>query len=222
MGRGMLDNVLMTNEVVEKLERFGRSGLCLKVDYEKAYDSVRWEFIYDMLQRLGFHIKWIQWIRGCMESTSVFVLVKSSPTKEFNPTRGLRQGDSLAPFLFIVVDEGLARLVRQTLKANALSRVKIGRNEIELCMLQFVNDTLFLCDDSFHNVVSMKAIPRGYELVSGLKINFHKSKLVGINVERIALACYAKTLNCTQMGVHFKYMGLEVGGNPKVLGANPK
>ena len=90
-GRGMLDSVLMANEIVEDIMRNKKRGLCLEVDFEKAYDSGRWEFLYDMLQRLGFHHKWIVWIRGCLESASVSVLVNGSPTKEFKPTRGLRQ-----------------------------------------------------------------------------------------------------------------------------------
>ncbi|XP_068492263.1 uncharacterized protein [Phaseolus vulgaris] len=88
--RGMLDSVLMANEVVEEITRKQRSGICLKVDYEKAYDSVRWKFLFDMLQRLGFHSKWIAWVRGCLESSSVSVLVNGSPTEEFKPSRGLR------------------------------------------------------------------------------------------------------------------------------------
>jgi len=212
--KGILDSVLMANEVVEDIRRSGGSGLCLKVDFEKAYDLVRWEFLYDMLQRLGFQSKWISWIRGCMESSTVSVLVNGSPTEEFKPPRGLRQGDPLAPFLFIVVAEGLAGLVRQAAKANLLSSLKIGRKKVELCILQFADDTMFFCEDSYTNVVvTLKAILRGFELASGLKINFHKSKLTGINAQRNNLACYAKTLNCAQMGIPFKYLGLEVGGN---------
>jgi len=60
--RGILDSLLMTNEVVEDIRRRGRSGLCLKVDFEKAYNSVKWEFLYDIIQRMGFHHKWIMWI----------------------------------------------------------------------------------------------------------------------------------------------------------------
>ena len=118
--RGMLDSVLMANEVIEDLRRFGRSGLCLKVDFEKAYGSMRWDFLYDMLHRLSFHSKCIKWIRGCMESATVSVLVNESPTGEFKPTRGLRQGDPLAPVLFIVVVEGLTGLVRQAIKTNLM------------------------------------------------------------------------------------------------------
>ena len=179
-GRGILDSALMANEVVEDLRRGGSSGLCLKMDFEKAYDSVRWEFLYDMLQRMGFHYRWILWIRGCMESASVSVLVNGSPTEEFTPSRGLRQGDPLAPFLFLVVTEGLAGLVREAVKANLLTGLKVGRKEIVMSLLQFADDNLFFCEDSFTNVVTLKAILRGFELASGLKINFHKSKLAGL------------------------------------------
>jgi len=85
--RGLLDSVVVANEVVEELKRGGRRGLCLKVDYEKAYDSVSWVFLLDMLQRLGFHSRWIMWIKSCLESATVSVLVNGSPTAEFNATR---------------------------------------------------------------------------------------------------------------------------------------
>jgi len=65
----------------------------VKLDFEKAYDSVSWEFLFYMMGRLGLCGKWVQWIRVCLESATVSVLVNGSPTKEFKPTRGLRQGD---------------------------------------------------------------------------------------------------------------------------------
>jgi len=98
--KGILDNVIIANEVVEDLKRQGKSGLCIKMDNEKAYDSVRWAFLYDMMLRLGFNNKRITWIKGCLQSTSVFFLVNGSPTTEFKPTRGWRQGDPLAYFFF--------------------------------------------------------------------------------------------------------------------------
>ena len=114
-----------------------------------------------------------------------------------------------------MVAEGLAGLVRQANKANLLSGIKIGKEEVELCILQFADDTLFLCEESHRIVVTMKAILRGFELASGLKINFHKPKIAGGNVNKNAMVCYVKTLNYAQMGVPFKYLGLEVGGNPR-------
>jgi len=214
-GRGLVDSVLVANEVIEDLKRRRKSGLCLKVDFEKAYDSVRWDFLYDMLSRMGFHYVWINWIRACMESASVSVLVNGSPTEEFRPSRGLRQGDPMAPFLFLVVVEGLAGLVRQACKINLLSGVKIGNEEVQVSFLQFADDTLFFCEDSRSNVVTIKSILRGFEIASGLKINFHKSRLAGVNVQSNKLISYSKILNCNLMGIPFKYLGLEVGGNPR-------
>jgi len=150
-----------------------------------------------------------------MESATVSVLINGSPTEEFKPSRRLRQGDPLAPFLFVVVVEGLAGLVRQACEDRLFTGLKIARKEVELGILQFADDTVFFCEDSYSNVVTLKSILRGFEIASGLKINFHKSKLIGINVHRNNLACYTKTLNCTQMGLPFSYLGLEVGGNPR-------
>jgi len=168
-----------------------------------------------MLERLGFHSKWIKWVKGCLESSSVSVLINGCPTEEFKPTRGLRQGDPLTPFLFLVVDEGLARLVRKVVKEHLLKGVKVGKSEIDCCLLQFTEDTLFFCEDSFSNIFTIKTILRCFELASGLKINFHKLNLASISVERISLQTYARTLNCNIMQIPFKYPGVEVGGNPR-------
>ena len=83
------------------------------MDYEKAYDLVRWEFISYMLERLGFWEQWIAWIKSCLESSNVSVLVNDNSTKEFVPSKGLRQGDPLAPFLFLIAAEGLAGVIRK-------------------------------------------------------------------------------------------------------------
>ena len=111
-GRGLLDSVLVANETLEEVKRKKKEYVVFKVDYEKAYDYVSWEFIYYMLGRLGFCGKWTEWIKNCLESSSISVLVNESPTTEFKPKKGLRQGDPLTPFLFLIVAEGLAGVVR--------------------------------------------------------------------------------------------------------------
>ena len=213
--RGMLDSVMMANEVIEEVRRNRKSGVCLKVDFEKAYDSVRWSFLLDMLLRMRFHRKWIKWVKGCLETATVSVLVNGSPTEEFRPTRGLRQGDPLAPFLFLIVAEGLAGLVHKVVKEDVLSGIKVGRAELECCLLQFADDTLFMCEDSFSNVFTIKVILRIFELASGLKVNFYKSKLAGLQVDKNILEIYARTLNCDIMQIPFIYLGVQVGGNPR-------
>jgi len=114
-----------------------------------------------------------------------------------------------------VIVEGLAELVRQAIKVNVFEGVKVGTREVELSVLQFAYDMFFMCEDSYANVFTMKAILKCYELASELKVNFHKSMLVGINVDSPSLDVYAKTLHCTIMRIPVKYLGLEVGGNPR-------
>lgn len=104
--------------MVEEAKRSKKPCLVFKVDYEKAYDSVSWEFLKYMMRRMDFCPKWIQWIVGCLSSASVSILVNGSPSTEFTPQRGLRQGDPLAPLLFNIVAEGLKELMRQAVEKN--------------------------------------------------------------------------------------------------------
>jgi len=99
-GRRLLDSVLVANEVVDFMRKEKKSGLLVKVDFEKAYNSVHWKYLVYMMSRLDFCSKWIKWIKACLESTSISILLNDNPTEEFIPRRGLRQGDLLVPLSF--------------------------------------------------------------------------------------------------------------------------
>jgi len=102
-GRGLLDSVVVANETIDEVKRKKKKCIVVKVDYEKAYDSIRWDFLFYMMERLGFCIRRINWIKESLKSSTISVLVNGSPTHEFNPTKGLRQGDPLAPFLYNII-----------------------------------------------------------------------------------------------------------------------
>ena len=214
-GRGLLESVLVANEMVDYLMKAKKSGVFVKVDFEKAYDSVDWKFLYYMMGRLGFNCKWIRWIRACLELATVSVLVNGSPTEEFKPKRRLRQGDLLALFLFLIVVEGLIGLVREAKRVNAFSGVVVGNGSVKVDLLQFTDDTLFFCEPSYQNVLAVKAILRSFELVLRLRVNVHKSVVRAVGIPQLDKCVYSKCLNCRQMDLPFKYLGITIGGNPR-------
>ncbi|KAK2418964.1 hypothetical protein QL285_041110 [Trifolium repens] len=128
--------------------------------------------------------------------------------------RGLRQGDPLAPFLFLIAAEGLAGLARNATDIGLLRGVKVT-NSIQFHMLQFADDTMFTGEGSWENIWTVKAILRSFELVSGLKINFSKSSIVGINLDDDFVEAASTFLSCSIGSIPFKFLGIPVGANPR-------
>lgn len=168
------------------------------------------------MRRMNFCDKWIRWIDGCLSSASVSVLVNGSPSEEFGLERGIRQGDPLAPFLFLIVAEGLNGLVRRALELGKLVGFQVGTREVvEVAILQFADDTLLIAEATLQNVLTMKCILRCFELASGLKVNFTKSCCVGLNIPDDDIRMFASILHCKIMNPPFVYLGIPIGGNPR-------
>lgn len=213
----MLDGVVIENEVAHAVKSGKKPpSMMFKVDFENAYDTVDWGFLRYMMQRMNFCAKWIRWIDGCLASASVSVLVNGSPCEEFGMKRGVRQGDPLAPFLFLIVVEGLTGLVRRAMALKKLVGFKVGKSEeVEVTKLQFVDDTLLMGEATFHNVLTTKCILKCFELALGLKVIFLKSRCVGISVPEGDLQLFVTILNCKVVKLPFTYLGIPIGGNPR-------
>ncbi|GKV19324.1 hypothetical protein SLEP1_g29604 [Rubroshorea leprosula] len=216
-GRHIADGIIITNELIHDAKRRKWPTLIFKADFEKAYDSVNWCFLDCMLQKLGFCEKWRLWIQECLASATTSVLVNGSPTEEFKMSKGLRQGDPLAPFLFLVVAEALNGLIIKAVEEGMLTGVRVGSGDLDITHLQFADDTIIFCEASPQNVWVIKGIFRSFELISGLKVNFFKSSLSGINVEDDKLSEMADSINCVVGDIPFKYLGVPVGANPRKI-----
>ncbi|GKV34399.1 hypothetical protein SLEP1_g42774 [Rubroshorea leprosula] len=210
-----MDGVLIANEVIDEAKKKKRKTIMFKIDFEKAYDKVSWEFLEYMMQRMGFCDKWRKWIGECLRTSLVSVLVNGSPTRQFSVSKGLRQGDPLSPFLFLIIAEGLNGLVCNATQKGLLEGVEVGSKGLKLSHLQFADDTILFGEATEKNVLAMKGILRAFEIVSGLKVSFNKSQLMGICVQEEWLDRMAWLLCCKKGSMPFKYLGIPIGGNPR-------
>ena len=142
-GRQILDAVLIANEIVDEKRRTGEEGVVFKIDFEKAYDHVSWDFLDHVLEMKGFSLRWRKWMRGCLSSVSYAVLVNGNAKGWVKASRGLRQGDPLSPFLFNIVADVLSRMLLKAEERNDLEGFRVGRNRTRVSHLQFADDTIF-------------------------------------------------------------------------------
>ncbi|XP_071695652.1 uncharacterized protein [Rutidosis leptorrhynchoides] len=212
-GRFILDGALIVNETINFLKNSKQKGLLFKVDFEKAFDCINWNFLMDVMKCMGFGDRWRKWIFACLNSASISVLVNGSPTKEFALGRGIRQGDPLSPFLFILAAEGLNILVKSALDRGLYEGIKVGRDNVTVSHLQYADDTIFVGAWNRENAHSLQNLLKCFELVSGLKVNFHKSFLYGIGVGENSIRNMAQGLNCQVGALPFTYLGLPIGAN---------
>ncbi|GKF64642.1 RNA-directed DNA polymerase, eukaryota [Tanacetum coccineum] len=96
--RQILDGPFILNELIQWCKSKKKQTMIFKIDFEKAYVSVRWDYLDDVLEKFGFGSKWRGWIHNCLHSSKGSILVNGSPTDEFHFRRGLKQSDPLSPF----------------------------------------------------------------------------------------------------------------------------
>lgn len=146
-GRQILDEVLVANECVDSRLKCGTPGLVCKLDIEKAYNHVNWDFLIYITDRMGFGGRWGKCIRACISSVRMLVLVNGTPAVFFQTSRGLHQGDPLSPLLFILVMEVLNRLIQKAMQGGFLPGFVVEKIDGEGLMVShilYADDTYFL------------------------------------------------------------------------------
>lgn len=154
----------------------------IKIDFEKAFDNIKREFLLDSLKGFGFGEKWITWMRMCISSAKFSILVNGSLKGSFGATNGLGQGDPLSPLLFIIVAHILNKMLCLGKKNHLIEGIRFPNNESEVLNIQYVDDTLLFVTPSDNCIINLKRILCYFQAYSGLKINFNKSSLTGIGI----------------------------------------
>lgn len=179
--RKIIDAVLIISEILHSMKTRKCKGVVLKLDFEKAFDTVYWVFLFQTLQHMKFGFKWIKWIHSIFTSIMISILVNGSPTSQFSPSRGLRHGDLLSPLFFNLVGQVLHHLLTKAKIQGKFKGLVIDDDNIKFFHLQFADDTLLFIEGEDNCIHSIKRILLIFQHLSGLKINFHKSDLVGPN-----------------------------------------
>ena len=119
--------------------------LALKLDISKAYDQVEWEFLKKVMEKMGFGEKWVKLIIECISTVSYSILVNGEPKGDIKPSRGIRQGDPLSPYLFLLCSKGLNRLLEAAAREDEIRGFSLCRNGPRISHLFFADDTLLSC-----------------------------------------------------------------------------
>nr|XP_043616324.1 uncharacterized protein LOC122588274 [Erigeron canadensis] len=212
-GRQILDGPLLLNEVIDWYKAKRKKLLLFKIDFAKAYDSLSWDFLFYMLHIMRFGDKWISWIKACLSSTKSSVLINGNPTEEFPIQRGLRQGDPMAPFLFIIAIEGLHIAIDNLARNGLFESAKI--NQISVSHLFYADDVMIVGEWSENNLVNISNALRFFYGISGLKINFEKSTVIGVGVHQDNVSHLANYIGCKAEKLPFKYLGIPIGASSK-------
>jgi endonuclease/exonuclease/phosphatase family metal-dependent hydrolase len=209
-GRLITDNIIIALEIFHYLAQTNsQTGYVgIKTDMAKAFDRLEWSFLRATLEAMNFPLKMINTILKCVSTVSFSILINGSPTSAFYPQRGLRQGDPLSPYLFILCDDVFSALIAKAHSNKLIHGIKIAPKAPEITHLLFADDSLLFCRANEDESNQIKAIISTYQQASSQLVNYNKSEI--IFSKKVTQASKSTILNILLMPMvdHFaRYLG---------------
>jgi hypothetical protein len=209
-GRHILEGVVVLHETIHELHRKKMDGVLFKIDFEKAYDKVKWPFLQQVLRMKGFDPVWCDRIKNFVQGGSVGIKVNDDIGHNFQTKKGLRQGDPLSPILFNIVADMLAILIGRAKDAGHVGSLIPHLVEGGVSVLQYADDTIIFMEHDLEKAVNMKLILCIFEQLSGLKINFHKSELFCFGKASEMEHHYKDIFGCASGSLPIRYLGIPI------------
>ena len=211
-GRLITDNVLVAFETLPHMHhnKIGREGaMAMKLDMSKAYDRVEWSYLEQIMKKMGFHQKWIGLMTECISTVSYSILINGEPHGNIHPSRGLRQGDPLSPYLFLLCAEGFHSLLKKAESTGDIQGVSLCRGGPKITHLFFADDSLLFAKATTTACEKIQSMLGQYEKASGQQVNRDKttiffSKAVPIPTQN----AIKESLNVPVIRQYEKYLGL--------------
>lgn len=174
-GRLISDNVMVGYEMIHflKRKRGGKDGhMALKIDMSKAYDRIEWDYLQAILNKMRFDVWWIQLILKCVTLVKYTFTHGSREMGPVVPSRGLRQGDPLSPYLFIICAEGLSALLRKYESQKTIQGLQVCRNAPRINHLLFADDSYLFCQATENTALKMLELLQTFEEPRASKLTY--------------------------------------------------
>ncbi|KAL0378405.1 UNVERIFIED_CONTAM: LINE-1 retrotransposable element O protein [Sesamum radiatum] len=176
-GRNISENSIITQEIMHYLHgKKGKKGyMAIKIDLSKAYDRVEWPFLLKLLESIGFNETFVNWISKCIGTTSFSLLINGAAFDFFRPSRGIRQGDPLSPYLFIIYAEFFSWMLFQDESLGNIKGIKVCRNAPTISHLLYADDLLIFCMTEERDAQAIRRCLEKFEVWSSQMTNSRKS-----------------------------------------------
>lgn len=207
-GTYIMDNVVCAHEILHTVRKKKIKGVLFKIDFEKAFDRVNWDFLFEVLESRGFGLKWLTWITKLFEGSKTCINFNGQLSEYFRFKRGVRQGDPLSPFLFDIVADVLNRIIKNAHNKGHLHGLDRENTMGSILNLHFADDTLLFLDAAPQNIEILKWLLIGFEDLSGMKINFAKCELIPLNIPSDEGSFLASQLGCKLGTSPITYLGV--------------
>ncbi|KAA0065355.1 F17F8.5 [Cucumis melo var. makuwa] len=205
-GRSIIDNILLCQELVGGYHlNSGKPRYTLKIDLQKAYDSVNWDFLFGLLIAIGTPLKFVSWIRACVTSSMFSIMINGSFEGFFHGRKGVRQGDPLSPFLFVMVMEVLSRMLNKIPQSFQFHR---RCEKVKLNHLTFADDLMIFCAADEPSLSFIREYLQKFGELSGLFVNLRKSSIFVAEVSNEAASHLAASMGFVFGNLPVRYLGL--------------
>jgi hypothetical protein len=218
-GRSIHDNIGLVHELIQHIDGGHRGGnIIVSLDTMKAFDRISWKSIFLVLSKFGFSNCFIDLIRCCIEENPTSVIINGASSDFFYPSRGLRQGDPISPYIFILVEELLCRALINLQSQKDFIPYKANSRFWKISYLLYADDTILFLNGRNSSISKAIDILNSYQKFTGQRINYGKSKFYVSNRTSAGRIQQIKDqLGCDRGSWPFIYLGAPIyKGRPKI------
>lgn len=160
-------------------------GIIIKWHFSKAYDFIDWNCLFHVMECVNLSKTWINWIRAILNTTKMSILVNGSPTEEFSPVRGIKQGDLLAPFLCLLIGEILRKLISKATDRGIFEGINFDFHEDPISHFPYTDNTIQFIKNNSHSIRGLKKVLVLFQVITGLAKIFDQRMIYHVSNDRV-------------------------------------